>query len=401
MAEKWPRDVWRRAAWILAAIGIAVLLAWAFRAAPLLVEAAEVRRGPLRIAVQEEARTRVIDRYVISAPVAGYLQRIPLKAGAVVRAGEPLFVIEPMDSELLDPRSRAAAEGRVSAAQAALDAVTARAAAARAAAVFATEEHERAERLRGAGQISAEAADRARAEARSSVAVQRAEEHAIEVARNELEIARAQLAHFDARDGEPAARITVGAPVTGSILRVLRDSAGVVARGEALLEIGDAEALEVVAEVLSDEAVRISPGNRVVLERWGGPALEAVVRVVEPSGFTKISALGVEEQRVMVVADLVSAAAEWASLGDGYRLEASFVLSEEDDVLQIPQSALFRRGDVWHVFVLDGDRVRLREVTPGRRSGLQAEILQGVREGERLVAYPDDALEDGVRITTP
>lgn len=388
-----------RAAWGLAAIALLALLVWAFRSPPLPVEVAEVDRGPLRIAVQEEARTRIIDRFVISAPVAGHLRRITLKAGATVHAGEPLAMIEPLAADLLDPRSHAAAERRLVAADAALEAATARAAAARAVAEYAEGEAARAERLRAADQISIEAADRARAEARRSVATARAEEHGVEVARHERELARATLAHYGMRDSG-GAHITVNSPVTGSVLRVLRDSAGVVARGEALLELGDAQGLEVIAEVLSDQAVRIAPGSRVLLERWGGPALEAVVRLVEPSGFTKISALGVEEQRVLVVSDLVSLPAEWSSLGDGYRLEASFVLWEGDDVLQIPESALFRSGDGWRVFVLDGDHVRLREVVPGRRSGLRVEILRGLQEGERLVTHPDDALEDGARVAT-
>lgn len=394
------RRIRRQAGWVLVTLAVVLALAWSFRPRPLLVEVAGVTRGPLRVVVQEEARTRVIDRFVVSAPVTGHLQRISLKAGDRVSAGEPLFLIRPMAPDLLDPRARAAAEGRVSAAQAALDTATARVAAARAAAVFAEQERERIERLHGAGQISAESADRARAEAARSAAALRAEEHAAEIARSELAIARTQLAHFDAGDGAESPSITVDAPVSGSVLRVLRDSAGVVARGEALLELGNTAALEVVAEVLSDEAVRISPGNRVILERWGGGVLEAVVRRVEPSGFTKISALGVEEQRVLVIADFHSDPAEWSPLGDGYRLEASFVLWEAEDVLQIPESALFRGGDGWQVFVLDGNRARLRNVVPGRRSGLRAEILQGLRQGERLVTHPDDMLADGARVTT-
>lgn len=388
-----------RVAWGLAAIALVAVLIWAFRSPPLLVEVTEAERGPLRIAVQEEARTRLIDRFVISAPVAGHLRRITLKAGATVKAGEPLAMIEPLAADLLDPRSHAAAERRLAAADAALEAALARAGAARASAEFAEAESARAERLRAGDQISIEAADRARAEARRSAAMARAEEHGVEVARHERELARVTLAHYGARDNG-GAHIAVSSPVSGSILRVLRDSAGVVARGETLLELGDAQALEVIAEVLSDQAVRIAPGNRVLLERWGGSALEAVVRLVEPAGFTKISALGVEEQRVLVVSDLLSAPAEWSSLGDGYRLEASFVLWEADDVLQVPESALFRGGDGWRVFVLDGDRVRLRDVEPGRRSGLRAEILQGLQEGERLVTHPDDALKDGARVTT-
>lgn len=385
---------------VLIAAAVVALLVLAFRPQPLRVEAGEVTRGTLQEAVEEEARTRVIDRFVISAPVAGYLQRVRFKAGHAVRAGDALLTIEPLPSEALDPRTRAAAEGRVAAAQAALRAAEQSADAARASAGFAQSESERLSRLRASGQVSVDQAERAEAEARRAAAALRAEEHAVEVARYELEIARSALEYSVAEArGEAPGSLTVRAPVDGRVLRVLRESAGVVARAEPLLELGDPRALEVIAEVLSDQAVRIAPGTRVVLERWGGPqALEGVVRTVEPSGFTKISALGVEEQRVLVVTDFVSPPEAWESLGDGFRAEARFILWQGDDVLQAPASALFRARAGWQAFVLDGDRVRLRDVVVGRRGGLQVEVLEGLREGERLVVHPDETLVDGARV---
>lgn len=381
----------------IAAVVVAVLF-YAFRPQPLMVDGAPVERGPLQIVVEEEARTRVIDRFVVSAPVAGYLQRITLRAGDAVRAGAPLLVIEPMPSDVLDPRARAAAEARVAAAQAALRAAEEQADAARAGADLAEAEFARAARLYESRQVSAELADRSQAEARRSAAALRAARHAVDVARYELEIARTALAHSTTARGAQEG-IAVSSPVDGRVLRLRRESEGVVVRAEALLEVGDPRALEVVAEVLSDAAVRITPGTRVLLERWGGSgALEARVRTVEPSGFTKISALGVEEQRVLIVADLVSPPADWAALGDAYRVEARFVLWEEDDVLQIPASALLRSGGGWVVFVIDGERVRLRHITVGQRGGLRAQVLDGLQEGERLVTHPDEALTDGAHI---
>lgn len=385
----------------LIAVAAAVLLVLAFRAQPVRVEAGQVTRGVLQEAVEEEARTRVIDRFVISAPVAGYLERIPFKPGHPVRVGDVLLTIAPLPSEALDARTRAGAEGRVSSAQAALRAAEQRADAARASAALARSESERLSPLRAAGQISVDQAERAEAEARRSAAALRAEEQAVEVARHELDIARSALEYSAAEArGEASGSLVVRAPVDGRVLRVLRESAGVVARADPLLELGDPRALEVVAEVLSDQAVRIVPGTRVVLERWGGPqALEGVVRTVEPSGFTKISALGVEEQRVLVVTDFVSPAEAWAPIGDGFRAEARFILWEGEDVLQAPASALFRTRAGWQTFVLDGDRVSLRNVVVGRRGGLQVEVLDGLREDERLVVHPDESLVDGARVT--
>lgn len=384
----------------LVAAAIVAVLAYAFRPQPMMVESAAVERGTLQVAVEEEARSRVIDRFVVSAPVAGYLQRITLRAGDAVQAGGPLLVIEPMQSEVLDPRTRAAAEGRVAAAQASLRAAEENADAARAGADFAQAELDRISRLHRAGQVSQEQADRARAEARRSTAALRAAEHSVEVARYELEIARTALEYSAAEArGEAPERIVVRSPVDGRVLRVRRESEGVVARAEPLIEVGDPRALEVVAEVLSDQAVRIAPGARVLLERWGGVRpLEGAVRTIEPSGFTKISALGVEEQRVLVITDITSPAEEWAQLGDAYRVEARFLLWEGEGVLQIPASALFRSGEGWGVFVADGDRARLRPVVVGRRGGLRAQVLEGLQEGERVIVHPDDALEDGSRI---
>ena len=221
----------------------------------------------------------------------------------------------------------------------------------------------------------------------TTAALQRAAEAAVETARGELEAARSILRH---PAGEAAERIAIKAPVSGSVLKIARASEGMVQTGEPLLEIGDPQRREVVTEVLSADAVRILPGMTVLFERWGGgDALQGRVRRVEPVGFTKISALGVEEQRVLVVADFTSDPAAWRRLGDGYRVESRFVLWQADSVLQVPSSALFRHGEGWAAFVVQDGKARRRDVNVGERNGLMAQIVSGLTEGERVVTHPD------------
>jgi HlyD family secretion protein len=223
---------------------------------------------------------------------------------------------------------------------------------------------------------------------------------AVDVARFELEAARTALLYSAAEGtGGLKRRVAISSPVHGRVLKVQHESEGVVAAGEALIEIGDPRALEVEVEVLSDDAVRIGPGTRVLLERWGGAGpLEGRVRAVEPAGFTKVSALGVEEQRVLVISDIVSPPERWERLGDGYRVEARFILWEGEDVLQAPSSALFRHEEGWAVFVMKNGRALRRQVETGRRSGLSAEVLSGLSEGEMVIPHPDRSIEDRTRV---
>jgi HlyD family secretion protein len=381
---------------------IAAALAWGlysgFRPQPVVVEFGEAVRAPMRVTIEQEGRTRVVDRYVVTAPVGGYARRITLEAGDAVEAGTPLVALEPQRSEVLDARRRAEAEARVAAAQANTGAVEQRVLAAEAAAELAQRELRRLRALRASGHVSAEAVDRAAAEDRRAAAELRSANFGVATARHELEAARTALGYAAAGgSGEP---VVVRAPVAGRVLRIPRKSEGPVAEGQALLEIGDPRALEVEVDVLSADAVRISPGSRVLFERWGGDgALEGRVRVIEPSGFTKVSALGVEEQRVWVIVDFSSPAAQWARLGDAYRVEASFIVWEEADVLQIPASAVFRDGDGWAAFVAEDGRAARRRVELGQRTGLVAQVVAGIREGERVIVHPDDRLRDGVEVT--
>lgn len=402
----------RRRFWTVALAALVVAaLAWGFWPRPLKVEAVEARRAPLRVTVEEEGRTRARDRYVVSAPVAGFMRRLEWRAGDRVRPGDIVTRIGPARSPALDPRSREQAEARVSATEAAVRAVQARARTreeevrtAQVNAAHAEREAERAAPLAKSGDISREYYDKLVFEARragtaldtarQAAAAARAE---VETARAEVAAARAALSGAAAPPVAPGSQVMpVRVPAGGRILRLLRESEGAVNAGEPLVEVADARALEVEVEVLSADAVRMGPGTRVLLERWGGEQpLEAVVRTVEPRGFTKISALGVEEQRVLVIVDIVEPESRWLRLGDGYRVEASFVLWEADAVLQVPAAALFRHGAGWAVFVVENGAARRRAVETGRRTGLAAQIVSGLKEGERVIVHPDDALEDG------
>lgn len=389
---------WRR--WLTIGVVLVVvvlLIAYGYRPRPSPVEVAEVRRGPLRVTVEEEGKTRVTDRYVVSAPVAGFARRVTLKAGDPVKTGQVLLTLEPLRSHVLDPRSRAEAEARLAAAEAALNAARERARAAAADASYWENQLARISQLQKTGDISRENYDRTATEARRAEAQRRSAEHDVEVARSEVEAARAALKYSAASQaGNQEETVAVRAPVSGRILKVLQESEGVVNPGQPLLEVGNARALEVEVEVLSADAVRMGPGTRVLFERWGGGVpLEGRVRLVEPVAFTKISALGVEEQRVRVIVDFTSPPELWSRLGDGYRVEASFVLWEDQDVLQVPASALFRYGEGWAVFVLEEGVARRRVVQVDHRSGLAAEVLSGVSQAEQVIVHPDESIEHG------
>ncbi len=250
------------------------------------------------------------------------------------------------------------------------------------------------------GYVTDEQFDRAEADYRNTQARLQSAEFTVEVAKFELEAARTALKYSAAEDGAKGLKpVTLRTPVDGRVLKVLHKSEGVMSAGETLISIGDPQAIEVEVDVLSDDAVRIRPGMRVIFERWGGDGpLEGKVRVVEPAGFTKISALGVEEQRVFVIADITSPPEEWERLGDGYRVEASFILWEGDNVLQVPESSLFRYKDGWAVFIMGNRKANLRQVKLGHRSGLVAEIVSGLKAGETVITHPDESIEDGTSV---
>ncbi len=383
----------------LGLVGVAIVaaIAWGFRPQPQPVDLAAVARGPLQVSVEEEGKSRVIDHYVISAPVSGYAPRIGFKVGDTVSQGETVLELEPLRPAALDARSRAEAQARVAAAEAALRAAQEKVSAARADAEQARTEYERLQGLRRIQSVSQNDLDRARTQADTALALQHSAEFAVDVARHDLDGARTALLYAGG-GGKAGDRIAITTPVAGSVLKVNRESEGVVSAGQPLIEVGDPHHLEIAVDVLSSDAVRIQPGMRVVLTGWGGAPLEARVRRIEPVGFTKVSALGVEEQRVTVIADLTSPAEQWRTLGDGYRVEARFILWQGDDILQIPASALFRQGKGWAVFVAQDGHAQLRPVQIGENNGLQAQVANGLQAGEQVITHPDDKLEDGARI---
>lgn len=388
-----------RLALFLLVLAIAGGLVWGFRPRPVAVEMVTVTQGPLEVTVEEEGRTRVRDRYVVHAPMSGHLRRIALEVGDPVRRGQVLTVLEPARADALDARTRSQAQAQARAAEAALAAAREEARAAEAEALLARQELARVEALGQAEFLSRAAVDQARTRVHRSDAALEAARHAVDVARHQLEMARAVLARAAAlQAGGPSELLEVRAPIDGRVLKLIRKSEGAVAAGQPLLEVGSPEDLEVEVEVLSTQAVRIHADARVLLERWGGPPLQGRVRAVEPAAFTKVSALGVEEQRVRVIVDITAPREAWLNLGDGYRVDARFVLWEAADVLQVPTSSLFRHDGGWSVFVVEAQQARLRKVELGQRSGLAAQVLSGLRAGERVIAHPDDRIRDGIRL---
>lgn len=386
-----------RIAWIVLSLAAVLLIAWAFLPRPVPVDTARVSKGTLSVTVEEEGKTRLRDRFAVFAPVSGYADRVDFEVGDPVEKGQPVVSLSPLRAESLDPRSRATAEARVAAAAAAREAAEARAREADAADAYAQELLARTRQLAAAGLATRDTLDRVESEARRSRAAVASAEAAAEAAKHDVEQARAALI----RGGKPAGgeKVVVRAPVSGRVMAVPRESEGVVAAGAPLLVVGDPGNIEVAVDVLSADAVRIAPGTPVRFKRWGGEGLlEGRVRVVEPTGFTKVSALGVEEQRVWVIADITSPREVWARIGDGYRLETVFVLWEGKDVLQVPEAAVFRRKDRDAVYTVENRRARIRHVALGKRNGLAAQVLSGLSEGETVVVHPGDAVAPGRKV---
>jgi len=361
------------------------------------VEVTTIGRGPLVVTVDEEGRTRVRHRYVVSAPVAGRVLRIDLEPGDPVSEGDVVARVQPEAPPLLDARTRAESQAAIDTARAALGRAQADEQQARAALALAQRELKRAQDMEAAGVIAAAELEARASEAKVAEETVNAAGFAVRASRSEVERAEARL-RPTTPDG--AGRVvTVTAPIDGVVLRRVRESESVVPAGEALLELGNPQQLEIVSDLLSTDAVRVQPGSRVLVEQWGGSeVIQARVRRIEPSGFTKISALGVEEQRVNVIMDFVDPAEAWKALGDGYRVEVRIVIWEEADALLVPTSALFRQGDAWAVYVVAEDRVQLRTVEIGRQTGQEAQVLSGVEQGATVVVHPPDTLADGTGV---
>jgi HlyD family secretion protein len=388
--------------WGPLALALALLLAWLFRPAAVPVDLVAVDRGPLTVSVSDDGETRVRDMYVVSAPVPGRMRRIELEVGDPVVADQTLVArIEPSDPSFLDVRSAAEARANVDAAAAARTHAEAQVRRVQAELDFARAEYERIRALARSHTVSENELDSAQRRARTAEAALAEAQAERKVRDSEYQVARARLLAPSAARGRVADCdcVSVYSPVSGQVLRIVNESEGVVASGTPLVEVGNPGLLEVVVDLLSADAVRVQSGQRVVIEAWGGDQpIDGVVQRVEPFGFTKVSALGIEEQRVNVVIDITSPRARWERLGHGYRVEPRIVLWESPDVLRVPLSALFRQGDKWAVFVERAGRAELREIDIGQDNGLHAEVRSGLDAGERVVLHPADRVSPGVRL---
>lgn len=373
--------------WILYVVlaGLVILAVLGLQPQPSPVETARAAFGPLRATVSEEGKTRIRQRYVVSAPVSGQLRRIPFKPGAEVVAGETVVaVIDPLPASPLDERNRALAEARRDSARVVLEK-------SRQSYELARKDLGRVEQMFNAGTISPQ-------ELESAKMRETAAARDVAAAEGALRQVEAELAVTGVAEST-IAPVEVRANATGRVLHVFQESTRAVLQGTALLEIGDPADLEVVVEMLSRDGAAIPAGAPVLLEQWGGPVpLEGRVRLVEPAAFTKISALGVEEQRVLVVVDITSPRETWRSLGDNFRVEARVVTWEDPRVLKLPSSGVFRQGSQWAAYVVRDGRAHLVPVEAGRTSGADIQITGGLKEGDEVILYPGDRIKDGQRV---
>jgi HlyD family secretion protein len=381
-------------------VAIVLAVAWAFVPRPFPVETVEVARGRFEQWIEDDGKTRVRERYIVSAPIAGRMERVDLDPGDRVRRGQALAVLHPIVPPLLDVRTAAELREKVGAAEAAL--ARASTAVERAGATLAKSKADldRARALASRNFVSAAQVERdeltVSINTRELEAVQ-FERHAAE---HQLDLARAALrrsgAGWQSGRGE---RLEIRSPVDGIVFRVLQENAAAVSMGASLIELAEPRSLEIVVDVLSSDAVQIAPGARVHLHHYGDAReLQGRVRRVEPSAFTKISALGVEEQRVNVIIDFVSSPAEWQALGDGYRVDARIVVFSADDAVSVPVGALFRDGSGWAVFAVRTGVARKQPIEAPRRSSTAALVTQGLASGERVILYPADRVSDGTRV---
>jgi len=375
-------------------------VAYSLRPQPVQVDIAHVTTAPLRVAIREEGETRVRHVYTLNAPLRGHLQRLTVEPGDKVVANETeLARIEPAPPEFLDVRTEAAQRAAVDAAVAARELAVAEVEGAQVNLEYATTELARARRQsehQAISQRTLDEAERAFRVAETTLATAKA---SLEVREFELRRARSQLLSRQEIDSRSDACecVSVMAPVNGLVLKVLRRSEGVVEAGAPLLDIGDPKDIEVVVDLLSEDAVRVEAGQRAVVRNWGGAELEARVKRIEPFGETKVSALGIEEQRVKVVLDIASPPSLWSNLGHGFRADVDIIMFEES-VPQLPLGAFFRTGDDWSVFVVEEGRAILRKVMTGQRNALAVQVLEGLDEEEEVVLYPSSQIENDTAI---
>lgn len=381
-------------------IGMALAGVLAFAPKPIEVETAILTEGALQVSVLEDGKTRIREKYIVSSPVAGRLSRIELNPGDDVCCdGTLIAIILPADPTMLDARSKAQAEARVQQTQSALRRAQANAAQVQVNFNLSQSKFDRAESLIRSNAISRDEFDVAQSELLSLTQSVRTTKFDCEIAEFELKMAEAALMQFDVNEESAVDPFEVHAPITGKVLRVFQESATVVGVGTPLIELGDPENLEMEIDVLSTDAVRILPLSELTIDHWGGEEpLKGSVRIVEPAAFTKISSLGVEEQRVNVIADFDEPVNRIANLGDGYRIEAKIVVDQIDNALLVPNSALFRHQRLWHVFTIVNDRATLTLVEIGAQNESFTQVLSGLNQSDEVIVFPSDKIATGVKI---
>ncbi len=387
---------------LLAVLAIIGIFIWAFLPKPVTVQVAEVTEGPFQQIIEEDGKTRVRERYIVSAPLTGKLQRISLKAGDTIQQNQVVALIVPSAPALLDARSERELKERVGAAEAQKEQ-----AAVSVLRMLATLEKtkadlNRAKQLAASKFISPSQLDQTEMEVKINTRELEAAKFSEHAAEHEVAIARAALQQFhcDADCENLSGRHwQVRSPVPGQVLKIVQESETDIAIGAPLLEIGNPADMEVVVDILSSDAVMIPPGAKVQMKGWGrSEPLQGQVRRIEPSAFTKVSALGVEEQRVNVIIDLTSPPDQWKNLGDGFKVDTQIIVFSTDKAIKTPVSALFRKGSQWAVFVANNGRAQTRTVKIARRSGLDAMLESGLKPGEKVIVYPGDLVKDGVKI---
>ena len=387
--------------WLVVILAILIAGVMAMLPQPVDVELATAVEAPLRVSVQEDGKTRIREKYIVSTPVSGRLTRIDLQPGDdVVYQQTLLAVILPSEPEMLDARDEAQAKARVQSAEAAVKRADSGTSQAAINFDLAKSKFDRAKKLSPQKVISENEFDTAEAEFLASELAIQAAKFDSEIARFELEMARAAAQQFEPDEVRGGVKpFEIFSPIEGKVLRVFQESSTVVTSGTPLIELGDPGNLEIEIDVLSTDAVRIKPGADLTIDHWGGEqALQGKVRVIEPAAFTKISSLGVEEQRVNIIADFDEPKERLASLGDGYRVEAKITVAEAARVLQVPNSSLFRYQRKWHVFMVQDNRAVLVPVEIGLQNDSHTQILSGLDPGSQVIVYPNDKIESGTGV---
>lgn len=380
---------------IVAAVGVVVL---AYRPKPVTVDLAKSERGNVEVLVEEDGKTRVKDRYGLTAPIAGQLQRITLRAGDDVQPNQELARLSSIASPLLDRRSRAEAEARVAAAKDAVRQAEAARKSATAALDFAQSQLRRQRDLASKQAVSKQALERAELEVKTRKEDAASTTFGARVAAHQLDLAKVALdGGSTSAEDEPG--VVLRSPVEGRVLQVQAESGGFVQPGTPLLTLGDCGALEIVVDVLTSDAVKLGSGAEARILRWGGDGkLMGHVSRIEPSAFTRVSALGVEEQRVNVIVEIDTPRDRWKALGDGYRVEAHLLADLGKDVVRVPESAVFRTAEGFATFIVEGKAAKLQHIDVGRRNASWVEVTAGLKEGQTVITHPSDRVVDGVTV---